>query len=241
MINSINNEKVKYYRKLRNNKYINMYKKFIVEGYHLVEEALKANIVEELILLEGTTYETDKQITYVSSAVLKKISTLDSTPSIMAVCKTLEKNNDLGNKVILLDKVGDPGNAGTIIRSACAFNMDSVVFSNDSVNIYNDKLIRATQGMFFHTNIITGDLKETILKLKEQGFTIIGSALNNSIDLKKIEKNDKYVLIVGNEGTGISEEILKLCDKLVKIKMNENCESLNVAVASSILMYYMEG
>lgn len=241
MINSSNNEKVKYYKKLRTNKYIKEYKKFIVEGEHLVQEALKADVVEEIIALENTSFKTNKPVTYVSSSVLKKISTLDSTPNIMAVCKIEENNEIIGNKILLLDKVGDPGNGGTIIRSASAFNMDSVVFSKDSVNIYNDKLIRATQGMFFHTNIITSDLKEVILSLKKQGYTIIGSCLNNSIDLKELEKTDKYALIVGNEGSGISKEILELCDKLVKIHMNEKCESLNVSVASAILMYYMEG
>lgn len=240
MITSINNDKVKYLKKLRSKKYILEYGKYIVEGSHLVQEALKARVVSEVILLEGTIFNTEVKMTYVSEKVLKHISLLDSVPNIMAVCDIKDSNKELGSKVLLLDNVSDPGNVGTIIRSAVAFNIDTIVFSKDSVNIYNDKLIRATQGMFFYINLISMDISFAIDELKKKGIQVIGTTLDNSNYLKEINRYSKYALIVGNEGNGVRKEILDKCDVLVKIKMNEACESLNVAVASAIIMNYME-
>ena len=240
MINSTNNDKVKYFRKLRNKKYIEEYKKYIVEGYHLVLEAIKANVVDEIILLEGEEFNTDKKVTYVSHNVLKSISKLESVPNIMAVCTTFPDKSVSGNKILLLDNVSDPGNIGTIIRSAVAFNIDTVVFSKDSVNIYNDKLIRATQGMFFYINIVKNDLNIIIDELKNKGIKVIGTSLKSNKYLSDIKKLEKYALIVGNEGNGVKKDLLNKSDILIKIKMNDKCESLNVAVASAIVMHYME-
>ena len=163
MITSNNNEKVKHFVKLRNSKGIKEYGLYIVEGEHLVTEAIKMGIVKELILLEGYEITTTIKTTYVNNQVLKKISLLDSVPKIMAVCRVLEEK-EIGNKIIILDNVSDPGNVGTIIRNAVAFGVDTIVFSKDSVSPYNEKVLRATGGMIFNINIIIDDIEVIIKK-----------------------------------------------------------------------------
>ena len=239
MITSNNNEKVKHFVKLRNSKGIKEYGLYIVEGEHLVTEAIKMGIVKELILLEGYEITTTIKTTYVNNQVLKKISLLDSVPKIMAVCRVLEEK-EIGNKIIILDNVSDPGNVGTIIRNAVAFNIDTIILSEDSVNKYNDKLIRATQGMFFKVNIITRKLNEVIPIIQERKIEVIGTSLNTFNKLEDVEKKERYALVFGNEGSGISEYVEEMCDTLLFIPISENCESLNVACASAIALYYME-
>ena len=240
MLTSLSNKRVKYLNKLRNKKYILENKEYIVEGYNLVEEAIKSGVAKEIILLEGTVYDTSLPITYVTYEILKKISRLEHTPNIMAVCKVEEKEKKISDKIIILDNVSDPGNIGTIIRTALAFNIDTIVLSNDSVSIYNDKLIRASEGAIFKANVITRDLKEFIKEIKNDGYAVIGTALKNSESIKTLKKCNKYALVFGNEGNGIKEEILELCNKRVKIDISSKVESLNVSIASGIMMFYME-
>ena len=135
-----------------------------------------------------------------------------------------------------MDNIQDPGNMGTIIRSAVAFNIDTIIVSNDSVDIYNPKVVRSSQGMIFHMNIIKKDLIPFIKEIKND-YKIIGTKVTDGNDIKTLEKNEKLCIIMGNEGNGVREEILALCDDFVYIPMNENCESLNVGVATSILLY----
>ena len=240
VITSINNERVKYYTKLRQTKYIKEENLFIVEGEHLVNEALSKNLVKEIILLDGIKKEYNVPVIFVKKSVLNKISLLDSVPDVMAVCYVKEEKI-IGDKIILLDNVRDPGNVGTIIRNACAFNIDTVVLSEGSVNKYNDKLIRSTQGMFFKVNIVEKDLKEVINEFKSKNIKIIGTSLDTNNELKNLRKENKYAIVLGNEGKGISKDVLNMCDDLVFINISSSCESLNVACASAIIMYYMEG
>ncbi|MBQ3141892.1 MAG: RNA methyltransferase [Bacilli bacterium] len=235
MIESKNNEKIKYYRKLRDKKYILKEKKYIVEGYHLVEEAIKKGVALEIILLSGKEYKTNLNTIYVSEEVLKSISLLETPQSIMAVVK-LEKNDILGNKIVILDNVSDPGNVGTIIRNSVAFDIDSIVFTNNSVSPYNDKVIRASQGMIFHINIIEDSIENIFNKLKEEKIKIYVTSLIGK-DLKNIVKENKYAVVFGNEGSGVSNYSLENADENIKIEMNESCESLNVGVSSGIILY----
>lgn len=235
MIESKNNEKIKYYRKLRDKKYILKEKKYIVEGYHLVEEAIKKGVALEIILLSGKEYKTNLNTIYVSEEVLKSISLLETPQSIMAVVK-LEKNDILGNKIVILDNVSDPGNVGTIIRNSVAFDIDSIIFTNNSVSPYNDKVIRASQGMIFHINIIEDSIENIFNKLKEEKIKIYVTSLSGK-DLKNIVKENKYAVVFGNEGSGVSNYSLENADENIKIEMNESCESLNVGVSSGIILY----
>ena len=237
VIESVQNEKIKYFKKLRETKYIKEYKEFIVEGEHLVEEAIKNGYAIEVIILDGKDYNTNLPKIYVSDNVLKSISLLKTPQYVMALCKVKNNNEIKGNRLLLLDNVSDPGNLGTIIRSSVAFNVDTIILSEDSVNLYNDKVVRSSEGMIFNTNIITMNLKETIEKIKGMGIKVYGTDLKGSKYLSEIDIPSSYALVLGNEGMGTKKEILNLCDENIKIEMSNNCESLNVGVAASIILY----
>lgn len=233
IITSLNNEKIKYLTKLNQKKYRN--DTFLVEGKHLVEEAYKKNLVKLLIVLED--YKLDNVDTIkVSYDVMKKISLTDTPPKIMAeVIKKEDKK--IGNKVIILDDITDPGNLGTIIRSAVAFNFDTVILSNNTTDLYNPKVIRATEGMLFNINVIRDNLLNIIPKLKEEKYFILGTKVTNGKDITKYHSINKIALIMGNETRGMNNDLDNLCDDYIYIKMNNKCESLNVGVSASILMY----
>jgi len=237
VISSLENNKIKDLVKLQNKKYRDLTNTFIVETPHLVEEALKSNIVKEIFLLENESFSCDKPITYVTEEVMKKITTMDTPSTIIALCEKKNSNEIIGNKILLLDNIQDPGNLGTIIRSSLAFNIDTIILSNDTVDLYNPKVLRSTQGMFSHINIITMDLVHAINELKKKNIVVYGTNVNDGVDVRSIDDKTSFALVMGNEGNGVRKEIQDLCDKNLYIKMNSNAESLNVAVACSILLY----
>lgn len=242
LITSLENEKIKKYIKLKEKKYRDLYNEFIVEGEHLVIEAYRSGILEEILLHEDEATVLDKPITYVTKEILSKLSSLDTPSLIMGVCKKKEVNNDYGDKLLLLDRVQDPGNLGTIIRSSKAFGIDTIILGDDSVDLYNPKVIRSTQGIGFHMNIVNRNLPEVIKELKEREIPIYGTRVECGEDIKDLTSRDreKYALIMGNEGQGISDEVLELCDKYIYISMHDDVESLNVAIAASILLYELD-
>ncbi len=239
IITSILNDKIKELAKLKRKKYRDLTNNFLVEGEHLVEEADQANRLIEVIILEGYDHPTECKKTFVSLEVMKKLTDLDSPTNIIGVCRKNETNELLGKKFLLLDEIQDPGNLGTIIRSAVAFNIDTIILSENTVDLYNPKVVRATQGMLFHINIISLESFDAINKLKKLGIKIYGTDVVSGVDVKSLSNIDKesFVLVMGNEGNGVREEIKNLCDKNIYIKMNDNVESLNVAIATSILLY----
>lgn len=236
LITSKDNEKLKYYKKLKLKKHRDYYKKFIVEGNHLVLEAYKAGVIEELILEKDDILSLPIETIYLEPQLLKSISNLDTPSNQMALCK-MKTNDFIGNKVILIDGIQDPGNLGTIIRSAVAFNIDTIILGDNTVDIYNPKVIRASQGMIFNINIINRNLLEIIPELQNKGHIIYGTKVTHGKELKSIEKTEKFAVALGNEGLGLSEEVEELCDIFLHIKMNETCQSLNVSIAASIVLY----
>ena len=238
IITSLDNDNVKKWKKLCKKKYRDEFGIYLVEGEHLVEEAYKSGVLDKVIVLDGEDYSYDN-IIYVSYEVMKAISSLDTPNRIMGVCKKKESSELLGKRYLLLDSVQDPGNLGTIVRSAVAFNIDTIVLSDDTVDLYNPKVLRSTQGMIFHTNIIECDLVSVIDELHNMGITVYGTDVNNGIDARELSSLDKtsFALVMGNEGNGVRREVKELCDKNLYINMNENVESLNVGVATSILLY----
>ena len=236
LYSSIDNKKVKELKKLNIKKYRDQFGLFIVEGEHLVLEAYKSGYLEELILLENFDFSLDVKTIYVTENVLKYISDLDNPSKILGVCRK-KTCNSLGDRILVLDDIQDPGNLGTIIRSCVAFNIDTIILSNNSVDLYNSKVIRATQGLLFHINVIRDDLMIKIPYLKSLNYYIYGTNVEHGNDLKLLEKKEKFVIIMGNEGNGVHNEIQNLCDEFIYINMNELCESLNVGVATSIILY----
>ena len=236
IITSLDNNKIKKYIKLKQKKYRDEDKLFIVEGEHLVEEAIKNNLLYDLLVIENYEYKIDFPYTVVSNNIMKKLSDMESIPKIIGIVKQKEENNNLGNKILIIDDVQDPGNLGTIIRSAVAFNVSDIILNTGCVDLYNDKVIRSSQGMIFNVNIIRRNIKEEINNLKNKGYIILGTNVKNGCDVSTLIIN-KYALVIGNEGNGVKKEIQDICDKNIYIEMNKECESLNVGVATSIILY----
>lgn len=236
---SIENKKIKELKKLNIKKYRDQSNTFLIEGEHLVLEAYKKGVLEELLLEENTKLDIDIKTSYLSRQVIKYISELDNPSNILGICKKIE-TKEVGNKILILDDIQDPGNFGTIIRSAVAFNIDTIVVSNNTVDLYNSKVIRASQGMIFSINIIKKDLPEFVSELKNNGYKIYATKVNGGKSLKTIEKMKKFAIIMGNEGAGVSNNLMKQADNYLYIDMNSRCESLNVAVATSIILYELD-
>lgn len=237
MITSLQNETIKEIVKLKQKKYRDESGLFLIEGYHLVEEARKANCVETIITTTGETY--DEKTINVSSNVMEKLAFTKTPQPIMAVCYKKNQSNYsfFGQRYLLLDRVQDPGNVGTILRSALAFGYNAVIMSKDCVDLYNDKVIRSTQGALFQINVYIMDLKEAIHELKKYDVQVYGTALYNAHNIQTYQKQEKMAFVMGNEGQGISEEILDICDDLLYIPIC-TVESLNVSIAASIIMYH---
>lgn len=238
LITSRDNSRIKHVRKLLDRKNSLNEKLFVIEGENLVEEAIKNNLLTELYVLDGEECNYDFNYDYVTLDVMKSISSLSSTPRLIGVSKYINKNK-LGNRIVILDGVQDPGNVGTIIRNCVAFNIDTVVLSKNSVNPYNDKVLRSTGGMIYNINIIISDLDSIIEEIKLNNIKIYGTSLKSSIPLENIPKCDKYAICFGNEGNGISENVLSKCDMNIRIDMESECESLNVGVSTAIVLYHM--
>lgn len=229
-ITSLQNDRVKYWVSLKEKKTRDKERKFLIEGDHLIKEALKLNLIVETISI------IDKKADYfVTEDIMKKISTQQSISYNAAVVKFIPEDGISGN-ILILDNIQDPGNLGTIIRSAVAFNINTIVLSDNSVDVYNPKVVRSTEGMIFNINILRRNLCEFIPVIKNLGYTLVGTDVVQGKDIKKIKK-ENIALVIGNEGQGISCYVKNMCDEFTYIKMNDNCESLNAGVAASILMY----
>ena len=248
-ITSTNNETIKYFISLNDKKTRMNEKRFIIEGYHLVNEACKTNLLEAVI---STSEKELKKIPnvkryLVNDAIINKISTTKNPQNIIGIVKMLDHNinnlipiikkNDV--KLIMLDGVNDPGNLGTIIRTAAGLGYDGLIMSNNTVDLYNEKVIRSTQGVIFKIPIIKSDLLEVIKLLKKEKVFCIGTVLENAKNIKSFTKKNKFVICLGNEAQGISKEVLENMDENVKIEMKNDVESLNVSIAAGIIMYKM--
>lgn len=237
IITSLSNPKIKEIIKLKEKKYRDLTNTFLVETEHLVSEAYRAKLLKTIILLDGVRNPyPDIDTIYVTKDIMKKISSLESISNIVGIVNK-KAEQEIGNKILILDDIQDPGNLGTIIRSSVAFDIDTIILSNNSVDLYNSKVLRSTQGMIFHKNIIVRDINSYIKELKEKEYRIYGTRVNDGNDIKKVILPTKFAIVVGNEGKGVSEKNLSLCDEYLYIKMNNKCESLNVSVATSILLY----
>lgn len=237
---SIENDKIKEIKKLQLKKYRDLTNTFIVEGDHLVEEAYEAGLLSTIIIGEDVTLSnkySNIPTMICNHKVMRFLSELDTPNKVLGICQK-KKGVIKGNKILALDNIQDPGNLGTIIRSSVAFNVDTIILSEGTVDLYNSKVIRASQGMIFNTNIVIGNLKDYLSNL--DNYKIYGTRVDGGKELKLIPKEDKQIIIMGNEGKGVSKEILDMCDEYLYINMSDKCESLNVAVATSIILYELD-
>ena len=241
VITSLDNEKVKYYYKLQKKKYRDLKGQFIVEGEHLILEAYKTGILKEVLIEEGLVLPINVEQIEVTREILKKITTLNSPPKMIGLCEKII-DTTIGKRILIVDEVQDPGNIGTIIRSAVAFNIDTIVIGDNTVDIYSPKVVRATQGMLFHVPIVFFFFFKLIPILKKINIPVLATNVKYGEEVKNLTKEEKkvFALIIGNEGSGVNPKYLEMSDKFIYIPMNDVVESLNVAVATSIILYEMD-
>lgn len=237
ILSSLQNPKVKDYCKLmKSKKERDQRGLFIVEGEHLVEEALKYGQVLEILVEENTNFNLPIQPMMVTKAVMEKICDTETPQGIIALCQQKQGELNNVNRVLLLDDLNDPGNLGTIIRTADAFGFDAIIMSPNTVDLYNPKVVRATQGAIFRVNPLRQSLPEAILQLQNQGVKIYAADLKGT-PLSMLPQEDKIAFVMGNEAQGISQAVKEVVDGSVTIEMAGETESLNVAIAAAIIMY----
>lgn len=248
-IESKDNNTFKNFKKLKDRKHRNKEQKYMVEGFRLIEEAFKASLPVYSIIVNsygeeklekylGKYIQQDTKIFSISDNLFKELSSTENPQGVIAVISMVNAIENINSDFYLLcDKLQDPGNLGTIIRTAHAAGVGAVILTKGTVDIYNDKTIRSTMGSIFHIPVLYDNDLSFTKKLKERGFSIVATSLEESKNFYEENLTGKIVLTVGNEGNGVSEEIFALADKKVKIPMPGGAESLNVSIASSIILF----
>lgn len=245
-ITSNQNSKVKLYQKLKKKRERDKHGLAILEGYHLIEEAYNNALkIEHLFILD--IHRVDETIRHASDHVyeinMKVAETLAGTVTpqgIFAIIKKPDPQVTDARQVLILDRVQDPGNVGTLIRTADAAGLDAVVISKGTADVYSDKVLRASQGSVFHIPIV---VVEDVLSFIDQfEGPVFGTALHEAVSYHDIEKQQNtFALVLGNEGEGINEHILEATTQNITIPIYGRAESLNVAIAAGILMFHLKG
>ena len=231
-ITSKDNIKVKHAYSLKDNKNRKKEKLFLAETFKALEMAIKNKQVVEVFTTSWIDIPEDISQYLVSEEILKKLSSNVNPEGVVFIAKMNEYDNKIYNKILYLDNVSDPGNMGTLIRTALAFNYDAVIASNDSCSFYNEKVINSSKGSIFAIPVINMDIND----IRKDNHKIIVSTLSpDSVFLEDIKVPEKFILVMGNESHGVKKEITDIADIKVKIKI-ENIDSLNVAIAGGILM-----
>lgn len=248
VITSSANSVFKNLCKLKDKKYRDKNGLFIAEGLRFVRDIPENVFIEEYILAESEAYKFDDLRdgvrTYVfSDSLFGQISDTDSPQGIIAVCRKLkyESSDVFKNRngfYIIAENINDPGNLGTVIRTADAFNAEAIFLSAGSVDIYNSKVLRSTMGSIFHIPIITGvDINEIAHEMRSRGIALYAAHLKGKKKPQNIDLNKPSAFILGNEARGLSDNAASLCDELIKIPIPGKAESLNLSVAAAVLMY----
>ena len=245
VITSSANAVFKNIMKLKNRKYRDKLGVFIAEGVRFVSEIPEEVEIDEYIVSEGFNGKLREgvRVYALSENLFKQISDTESPQGVIAVCKKTDlfgsdiygDNNGL---FIIAEEINDPGNLGTIIRTADAFGAKAVLLSKGSVDLYNSKVLRSTMGSVFHLPILTDvDIKEVTDDMKKRGIKIYAAHLKGEKMPSQIDLNKGSAFIFGNEARGLKDETADLCDEYIKIPMTGRAESLNLSVAASVLMY----
>ncbi len=239
MITSLQNSKIKKWTALHKKKERDLQNRFLIEGDHLIQEGLKAEIVETIIT-DGECPFYCKDIVQVTPQIMHKLSENVSAVHLIAVCHKPKIYPKKLERVLLLDGVQDPGNLGTLLRTAVSFSFDAIYVSEETCDLYNDKVIRSTQGALFEIPVIRTSMLDVMAALKKDGFQIIATSLEESKTMHEIPACEKMAFVLGNEGQGVSKEVQNAADERLRIEMH-GFESLNVAVAGGIVMYQYRG
>ncbi len=237
-IMSKNNQKIKDACALKMKKVRQEKGLFLMEGIKNLDMALKFGVVKQIYTSIGLPkLKQDIECYKVNDEVLRKLANSENPEGVVFVCEQLKPKKDPKDyhKIVYLDQINDPGNLGTILRTAVAFNYDAVILSKSSVDLYNEKVVAASKGALFLIDAFYDDIANYI-----NNRTVIVSALDGAVPLSNCEKPKDFVLVLGNESHGVSPEIIKKADKVVKIEMEDAIDSLNVAVAAGILMNYFK-
>lgn len=248
-LTSLKNQRVKDWKKLQHKKYRNQTGTYLLEGWHLVDEARKFGIkLNELLVTDDVLDQHPEVADYsdnvflVTRQIMKAVTDSVTPQGISAVVDLPDSHRlpatPLAGGWLLLDRVQDPGNVGTMIRTADAAGFTGVVLSDRCAELYGPKVVRAMQGSQFHLQLFEGDLVKWINDFKQAGAPVYGTELNPAaVDYRSVKPAKTFALIMGNEGHGMSKELLDLTDQNLYIPMPGNAESLNVAISAGILMF----
>jgi TrmH family RNA methyltransferase len=254
-ISSVSNPRVKEWAKLLDRKYRAREGKFLLEGIHLVKEALEAGWPLEVVAFDEGSGVLDSFETYINVKQQDWPTWIPVSPEIIAKCSETETPQPIfavalkrppekealfrldRSLVAVLDGVQDPGNVGTILTSAAACGETAVVLGKGTADLYNPKTIRATMGALFHVPVLEADLKELLLEAKREGIAVAGTSLQASLSCYDYDFRRSVWLVFGNEGSGMSMPLSEAVDDNVIIPMTGRAESLNVAMAATILLF----
>lgn len=251
VIHSKENETIKRIKKLKEKKYRDLWNHFLIEGVKLIKEAIQEKVtIREIVVCEecmqdGTLqqdflYEIAKyECIYVSKPIFSTLTEVTTPQGILAVVeKPNQSQVDYQEELVLaLDGVQDPGNLGTILRTADSTNVKQILLSKQTVDPYSPKVVRSTMGAIFRVNLVLCDsLQDTLKEMKQHHFQIVTTCLEATKTIYDMNF-DKKVIVMGNEANGVSEEILKRSDEKVIIPMIGKTESLNVSVATAVILY----
>lgn len=247
-LSSLHNEKIKYLKSLQQKKYRKVHGCYLIEGRRLLTEALERGAEITAVAVEKDRMESfqelllqvkEAELFVTTDTVLRALCLTEAPEGIVACVKIKQCDHALteGNLMLILDGLQDPGNLGTILRTANACGVKDVYLSANCVEIYNPKVVRSAMGALFALNIRQDcDLQTFIPVLKAEGWRVLGTSLSGE-NYYGASFSGKVGLVIGNEGNGVSESVLHLCDKQVKLPVSEDAESLNAAMAAGILLY----
>lgn len=251
-ITSKENEFVKHVKKLKDKKYRDMSKEYVIEGIKLVAEAIQEKApIKQIILCDDCEknaiipkdlmYEIAKQeCVYVTQNIFKYLSEVQTPQGILAIVEKKGQEEEIDYRqdiIVALDNLQDPGNLGTILRTVDSIGLTQILVSKGTADVYNPKVVRSTMGAIFRVKIIEcEDLKQTLKEIKKHKFKIVVSSLQTENTIYDINYNKK-VIIIGNEANGVEQEIQELADEQIKIPMIGKTESLNASVATGIILY----
>lgn len=243
IITSKANSVVKNAKKLHQKKYRKS--AYLIEGWHLFEEAVQAGVmIEKIFALENYRDQLAAfpQTVWVSEDILLDLADSQTPQGIVAVVQKegVEQADFSQGKFLFLEDVQDPGNVGTIIRTADAAGFTGVIVSEKSADIYSLKTLRSMQGSHFHLPIYRMSSQALLKEIKEAGISVLATTLSkDSVDYRELPPIENFVLVMGNESQGISPLMAESADQLVHISMKGQAESLNVAVAAGILIFHL--